>query len=248
MADEAEALFYAAARHAGAGRHDQAASVYAQSFALNPSSWTCAENHGIALSDAGRAVEAIAAFERATVLVPARADSYSLLGRARFECGAVGGAAALVTALSLAPSSASLHYEVGRTDQLFGRGDAAAPFFASAQQLAHAEWTASMGCGRVDAWQSGHTRWERAGGAVESVHRLRAALVSSPGATPPVSRSAYGRVAPRPYSSAGWPRNARLRWPSLVFRDRGVVVAELSDVWISGNDGVVRSHPRLDLT
>ena len=49
----------------------------------------------------------------------------------------------------------------------------------------------------------------------------------------------YGRVAPLPYPCRGWPTNARLDWPSLRFAERSIVLSELRDVWISGNDGVV---------
>ena len=42
-----------------------------------------------------------------------------------------------------------------------------------------------------------------------------------------------------PYTARGWPRNAGLIWPSLRFADRSIALAELRDVWVSGNDGVV---------
>ena len=229
----AESLFYTASRLAAAGRHSEAAEKYARSLEINPKSWTAWENYGICLSDDRRKLEAANAFSEAIQLVPQRSESYSLLARTLYETGKQGsGAEAFAAALSLAPDSAALHYEVARTDQLFGRGDAAAAYFASAQRLAYSAWHASMGCdGDVGAWHGGPTRW------AEAASTSGAVLTAS--TWHPTSSAEYGRAAPSPYAAHGWPRSARLRWPRLLFADRGVRVAELEEVWISGNDGVV---------
>ena len=228
---EAERLFYSASHLAAAGRHSEAAAEYSRSLALNPASWVATENRGIALSGAGQLDAAATAFEQTIQLVPGRAEAYSLLARVLYEGGRPGGAAAFAKALSLAPTSPALHYEVARTDQLFGRGDAAPAFFLSSQRLAYAAWQREMRCGD-SSWSGGPTRWTQGmGGAVRSVRAYAAKDGDASGT--------YGRTAPRPFSTREWPMNARLRWPSLRFAERGIYVAELHDVWVSGNDGVV---------
>ena len=252
MTAEAERLFYRAARLSEHGKASEAIAMYYSSLAL-ASSRTCAENLGIVLGDVGRRDEAAAAFELAVRLEPTRSESYSLLARTLYEShGATARARQhFATAIALTPARAELHYELARSDQLFGDGSHV-DSFAIAQQLAHAEWRRRMGCASLD-WRGGPTNWDSKSGRGrgDTVRHVRVLPEESiePTATRRTHRThaknssedryVYGRAAPRPYASSTWPGRAGIEWPSLHFVERRITLVELRDVWISGNDGVV---------
>ena len=215
----AETAFYLAASVAALGRASEAASLYTTTVSLDPQSSISYENLGIVLGDAERHREAASAFHVAVRLAP-RAEAFSLLGRSLMHMGELHeGEKQLAVAISLAPASATLHYEVARTDELFGDG-LLKPRFSSSQQLALKAWRATMGCEPV-------TSARQAGAAVRRRVTLR------PGG------DVYGRNAPQPFTASAWPPAGVHRWPHLLFVERAVVLSELNDVWISGNDGVV---------
>ena len=228
----AESLFYRGSRLAAAGHHAEASAAYRASLSLAPSSHTCAENLGIALGAVGRRRESAAAFEHALRLRPERSESYSLLARTLSEDRGMSATARQLfsAALQIAPSRAELHYELARTDQLFGDDGSAVDAFATAQQIAYADWRRRMGCeaSADGGWRGGPTSWHQVGGAVRSVRVLHEA-----------AGAAYGRMAPRLHTRSSWSERAGLSWPPLRFRERSVVLALLEDVWISGNDGVI---------
>ena len=222
---DAEALFYRGSRLAAVGRHVEAAAAYRECLRMTPTSFTAAENLGISLADVGLRSEAVAAFEHAVSIRPQRSESYSLLARAIHEAGSNTSRARELfrAAVALTPSRAELHYELARSDQLFD-GGASNGAFAESQRLAYQDWRQRMGCERLASWEAGATEWHR-GGAVRHVRVLH-----------PAGGETYG---PDRRVATTWRRDARLRWPPLDFEERSIVFAELEDVWISGNDGVV---------
>ena len=50
--------------------------------------------------------------------------------------------------------------------------------------------------------------------------------------------SSYGRSTPQPHAASSG-QFAKSGWPHLQFVERAVVLTELRNVWVSGNDGVV---------
>jgi hypothetical protein len=237
MAATAEQLFYRGARLASLGRQAEAAAAYTRSLEIQPTSHVALENLGIALSDSGRRHEAIYAFSQAVQLAPGRSEAYSLLARAEYEVGRRDGIVHFKAAIALDPMSPSLHYEIARTDQLFGDGRISHEYFASAQRLAYAQWRSLMGCSPLEAGApaGGPTHWSRQLRHGDSSIRRVEAFHAARGAS-------YGRHAPRPFAARSWPGDAGLTWPPLVFADAPIVVVELHDVYVSGNDGVVSDN------
>lgn len=224
-----ELFFYLGATAAALGRHEDAVKHYASSLSLDPQSAVAYENMAIAMGEAGRPHQAAAAFEAAIRLSP-RAEAYSMLAATRMEMGLPAEDEA-ASALSLAPQSAEIHYEIARADELFAEGKRK-PLFAKAQQLAAHEWRRRMGCEPIEGPPTRQiSRWD--GGAV-----VRRVLLREGG-------EAYGRLVPRPFSDASWPPPRSSGWPHLRFVERSVWLIELRNVWISGE---CRRSSRSDFT
>jgi Flp pilus assembly protein TadD len=224
---ETEVRFYLGATASAFGRHAEAVAQYGAVLRLDPLSVESEENRAISLSAASRLEEAAASYERAVALSPSAAR-YSSLGQLRMRLSErhAGASDAFVSALRLAPSGARVYYEVARASQLFG-GDGRSspvgePAFRVAQALAVSQWREAMGCAPLGGGDAYVPVGEWRGGALASLRTLNRG-----------NRASYGDAR---WAAAG------SGWPPLAFSERDVWIAELNDVWISGNDGVVTSE------